>query len=173
MPAQQKNELDIEIAARFLMTEEYRKADTILIYISKKDEINTFPILYAAFANGKKVAAPKCIDNKHMIFYQISSPNDLESGYYGLMEPKRGLKEIKDYEGTLCLTPCFCLDMEGHRVGHGAGYYDLFLNKIFTGTKVALAYSRSVLKKIDYDRYDNPVDVIVTDSYTRHIIDKE
>ena len=173
MDQKTKNDLDLEIASRFLMTKEYRDASTILLYMAKNDEINTLAILFASLSNGKTVAVPKCIDNKHMLFYRINSIRDLELGFYRLMEPKRGLEQIKNFENTVCITPCFCIDLEGHRVGHGAGYYDMFFKETYDRIKVALAYTNSVLPRVNYDEFDVPVNMIVTDTYTRYITDKE
>lgn len=165
----QKSKLDCEITSRFLMLEEYRKAKSVLMYMSKNDEIDTRLIVYAAFLNGKDVYAPKSLGDKKMTFHKISSISDLEAGRYGLLEPKEGLPEITDYNYSICVTPCFCIDFTGHRVGHGAGYYDRFFNEVYKGRKIALAYTNSVLPSVEYDEFDVPVDIIVTDTYTRYI----
>lgn len=168
-----KELLDKEIAARFLMSKEYRNCDTVLLYMAQDNEISTLGIFYAALANNKVVAFPKCFNNKEMKFYKVRSLSDLESGLYGILEPKSDLEEVINFDNTLCVTPCFCIDFDGHRVGHGAGYYDRFFDSKFNGLKVALAYTNSVLHKIDYEKFDVPVNVIVTDTYIRNIKSKE
>lgn len=168
-----KELLDKEITARFLMSKEYRNCDTVLLYMAKDNEISTLGIFYAALANKKEVAFPKCFDNKEMKYFKVKSLSDFEIGYCGILEPKEGLKEISDFDKALCVTPCFCVDFDGHRVGHGAGFYDKFFDTKFKGEKVALAYTNSVLHKIDYDKFDVPVNIIVTDTYIRNIKSKE
>ena len=57
---EKKKDYDLEITCRFLMTEEYNKADTVLCYAGTKDEIDTRYLIYAALANHKRVGLPRC-----------------------------------------------------------------------------------------------------------------
>lgn len=164
----QKNALDLEITARLLMTKEYRNAKTILTYVSLDNEIDTIRFINAAFANKKMIAVPKCKD-KTMKFYFIKSFDDLEKGSFGILEPKEGLEEVTDFDNSLCITPAYCIDFLGHRVGKGAGYYDKFFSNGYNGTKLGLVYTDAVLPKINFDEYDVPLDIIVTDTYLRYI----
>ena len=71
----------------------FQESDWIYLYIDCKNEVMTDGIIKEAFRLGKKVAAPKVV-GEDMIFYQISQPEDLEPGYFGIREPKTSLPEI-------------------------------------------------------------------------------
>lgn len=88
MNVEQKIRLDASIQCRLLTLEEYTRADTIFIYVSKPIEVDTLAIINAALANHKKVAVPRCVpDTFDMEFYYITSLSDLEKGTFGVLEP--------------------------------------------------------------------------------------
>lgn len=103
-----------------------------------------------------------------MVFRRIFSVADLRPGRYGILEPDDACAAIIPDERTLCVCPCLCCDMDGYRLGFGGGYYDRFLSG-FSGVKAALCYGDSVLPSLQKDEFDIPMDVIVTDSFTRTV----
>ena len=66
------------------------------------------------------------------------------------------------------LIPCVGFDREGHRTGHGAGYYDRFLQKSSNALKVLVAFDAQECKELlACETTDHSVDVIVTESGIR------
>lgn len=163
-----KKALDLEIQSRFLMTKEYRAASTVLCYVSKELEIDTEGIILASFANGKRVAVPRCEEDGTLRFFLISSLSDLTEGCFHIREPKETCAPLSDDSLSVCVCPALCCDMRGYRIGFGKGYYDRFL-KDYTGQAVALCYSDSLIPEIQAGEHDSPTQVIVTDSFVRHI----
>jgi 5-formyltetrahydrofolate cyclo-ligase len=167
----QKDALDREIESRLILSPEYRGAQAILLYAARDNEIATAAIFYAAFANAKAVAYPRCEAEGVMRFYRVRSLCDLIPGRYGILEPRAGCEPFIPDEKTLCVCPCLCCDMRGGRLGWGGGYYDRFLGD-FAGVKAALCYSEAVLTEIVREAHDVPVDMIVTDSFIKRLADK-
>ena len=165
---EQKAALDREIESRLILSPEYRHADAILLYAAREDEIATSAIFYAALANGKTVAYPRCEEKGVMRFYRVRSMTDLIPGRFGIMEPRAGCEPFFADERTLCVCPCLCCDMRGERLGFGGGYYDRFLGD-FKGMKAALCYSEAVLTELVSEPYDIPMDMLVTDSFVKRI----
>ena len=166
--AERKNALDLEIQTRLLISREYRGAETILIYMARPAEIATSLIIHAAFANGKKVALPVCLDGQTMVFRRIETLADLVPGRYGILEPPDGAQDVVPDENTLCVCPALCCDMRGYRLGFGGGYYDRYLAG-FPGTKAALCYADSFVPLIKEEAFDMKMDVIHTDSFSRRM----
>ena len=81
---EKKKDYDLEITCRFLMTEEYNKADTVLCYAGTKDEIDTRYLIYAALANHKRVGLPRC-NGDILDFYYVRGLDDLMVGSFGIM----------------------------------------------------------------------------------------
>lgn len=168
MSENMKLNMDSEIQSRFLTLRQYSYCDTVFTYVSKDIEVDTFAIIRAAWANGKRVAVPKCIkDTCEMDFYYIESMEDLEEGSFGVPEPiESKCKKVTDLSKGLCIVPGLSFDAEGFRLGYGKGYYDRFLSK-FGGETVGLCYSTCIKWKLPRGKYDRAVDVIVTDRYIR------
>ena len=88
MPPQDKAKRDVRIRRRFQKIYQYPHARTILCYVSKPIEVDTFGIIEDALAAGKQVAVPRCVDGTRLMdFYLIRSMQDMEKGTFGVLEP--------------------------------------------------------------------------------------
>ena len=154
--------LDKAITYNVLNTFEYKNADKLFVYWSTKGEVDTRKIIEDALTLGKKVALPKCTDDKgNMQFYYIGLLSDLTEGMYGIMEPM-GDMLADDYTAeSLCLVPALSFDTDGYRLGYGKGYYDRFLSG-FSGVSIGLAYEECLCDKLPRDEYDKKVNYIIT-----------
>ncbi|ART77266.1 5-formyltetrahydrofolate cyclo-ligase [Sutcliffiella horikoshii] len=152
-----------DIHDKLFASKEWQHAQAIGVTISRFPEVDTEAIIMRAWEEEKRVAVPKCYPStKSMEFYFLENLNQLESVYFGLKEPI--VKEVelcpKD-KLELVLVPGLIFDEEGYRIGFGGGYYDRYLVG-YTGSKVSLAFSQQLVKKVPTDYYDIPVHKIVT-----------
>ncbi len=167
MTKEYKRNLDIDIAAVFLMSDEYVKADHILIYAATEYEIETRNIVRASLAAGKKVSMPRCNEDGTMRFYSVDSLSDLKKGSFNIFEPEANDEKLaKDFENSLCVVPGLAFDPNGNRLGYGGGYYDKFLSN-FCGVSVGLCYGSFVKWSVPTDKNDVPVDYLLTDAGVR------
>lgn len=172
MTAQYKHSLDVEIASRFLCTREYMNSKTVLTYVSRDSEVDTIGIIYAAFANKKQVAVPKCEGSGIMKFYLINSMDDLKEGYASILEPDTSKCHLlEDFSQSVCIVPALSFDPDGYRLGFGGGYYDRFLSN-YKGISAGLCYGSFVKWELPRESFDVAVDLLVTDRYARHTDDK-
>ncbi len=167
LSAAKKREMELEIQSRFLMSDSYRACDTVLCYVSTKDEIDTLGIINAAFANKKRVAVPKTNDDYSLSFYYINSLKELKSGKFNILEPENDALRVTEFENSVCVVPALCCDLSGKRVGYGKGCYDRFL-KDYDGEKICLVYSENILTSIESESTDIKVDTIVSNLYVKH-----
>ena len=163
-----KSALDDEIQSRLILSAEYRSSDSVLLYAARESEIATAKIFYAAIANCKRVAYPRCGDDGTMRFFIVNSPSELKKGRFGIFEPVEDCPELIPDEHTLCVCPCLCCDMDGYRLGFGGGWYDRFLGG-FCGKKAALCYTEALIPALTHEDHDIPVDMIVTDSFVKRL----
>lgn len=164
-----RHKMDIEIISRLLCSAEYSEADMILTYVSVDAEPDTLGIIHAAFANGKKVAVPKCVDGNNMDFYFIKSIDHLIKGKCGLLEPDADrCKKANPTDKSLCIVPALSFDAKGFRLGKGGGYYDRFL-KDFKGKSAGLCYNSFLRLNLPKESFDIPVDIIVTENFLREV----
>lgn len=151
----ERNIKDLEIYSKII---ELIDKD-ILIYYSKKNEVNTIPIMEFAFHFGYRVYIPKCINNT-MEFYEITNINDVEKGSYNIMEPISTIKP-NDINNTICIIPGLGFDNSFNRIGYGGGYYDKFLSN-YKGIKIGICYDELLIDNIPTEKTDIKMDIIVT-----------
>lgn len=141
---------------------EYKAAKTLLIYVSKKDEVETFRLIESAWQDGKEVAVPKVMDNhKDMRFITIDSFDHLKEGYFHVLEPEYGM--AYDDPDPLVIMPGVAFDLKCHRIGYGKGFYDRFLSAHPDYKKIALSFDFALLSEVPHDEEDIDPDIIVTD----------
>lgn len=167
MPRDFSSRIDEQVRQMFMRLDWYRESDLILGYLPVHEEIDTLPILEAALAAHKRVALPYHDGtSSSMVFYEISSLDEIARGSRGLARPPREDAEpltTNDMLGSLCLVPGLVFDGEGHRVGYGAGYYDEFL-AYYPGDKVGLVRSVQVSSNpLPRSDHDVAVDALVTE----------
>ena len=159
MTEAERAECDKKITRALLSLPEYKNADTLLIYASYGEEIDTQAIAKAALADGKRLAFPRCEAGGVMNFYYCL-PKKLVSGYKNIPEPPTGAPIFTKSERALCIVPALAVDREGFRLGYGGGFYDRFLAG-FDGISVGLVRSIFYFEALPREDFDLPLDITV------------
>lgn len=161
------NNYSKQIEDQFLRQVAATDASTIGITISSFPEVDTWGIIKQLWSMGKNVAVPKCTPfDKSMIFYQIQNFDQLERVYMHLLEPNPLIsKAITPQEIDILVVPGIVYSEKGYRIGYGGGYYDRFLMN-YKGDTLSLAFDIQVVKYVEYDVFDIPVDKIITPNET-------
>ena len=163
MDKELKARLDGDIAANVKRLREYSPAKTLLVYVSKPIEVNTRPIIEMAWADGKKVAVPRCIpDTRDMEFHYIESLEELSPGSFSVLEPSESNPIVTDFSGCLMIVPGMRFDMNGYRIGYGKGYYDRYMVR-FEGISVGICYADELRPFMYHGKYDRAVNIVLTD----------
>ena len=158
-----KEALSLAICKKLLGSEIYKNSDEVFLYASAGSEVSTDMILGKAFADGKKVAFPRCMDKEgNMEFYYVKAYDELQIGYYGIMTPPADFCAHFGSEHTLCIVPGIAFSKDGYRIGYGKGYYDRFLSG-FKGVSVGFCYSQCLTDTLPVDETDKKVDYLITD----------
>jgi 5-formyltetrahydrofolate cyclo-ligase len=152
-----------EIANQLFAEELWGKSKTIGITISNYPELDTYQIIRKAWEQGKRIVVPKCHPKvKHMSFHELKQFTQLESVYYGLLEPIEAITKTVDKEEIdLLIVPGLAFTNEGYRLGFGGGYYDRFLPD-YKGSTVSLAFPTQLKAKLPIEEHDIPVQKIIT-----------
>ena len=151
-----------QISIQLFQLSEWKRAKVIGITIAIPPEVSTLHIIEQAWREGKKVVIPKCNpENKTMQFKEITSFEQLESVYSGLLEPVEATLKANAEEIDLLIVPGLAFTKDGYRLGFGGGYYDRFLSS-YKGTTIALAYECQLIDKLPLELHDIPVQQVVT-----------
>ena len=153
-----KDKKDKAIYNKVINNSKIKSSNLILIYVSKKEEVDTINIINY-FLKSKQIAVPK-IENNIMNFYYIKSLNDLKKGSFNVLEPNTKDK-VTDFNNCISITPGICFSKDNYRIGYGKGYYDKFYedNNIYS---IGLCYKECLLNNIPKDKGDIPVNEIIT-----------
>lgn len=154
------------IMNNLITSELYKKATNIMSYVSFNNEVNTHKFIKKAIEDGKKISVPY-IDSKNKIMMPclIDDISELVPGYFGILSPDpNNLKIIDEKSIDLVIVPGAVFDISGYRIGYGGGYYDKFLPLLRKDAlSVGLAFSFQVIDKVPFEKYDIPVDFIITE----------
>lgn len=158
LSAAEHQKLSFIISNTILHSLDYKTANTIGIYASKANEVDTYKIISKALEDGKTVCLPKVV-GKDLLFYQIMSMGDLSEGHFHVLEPttKTIIKDIN------CMyIPLLAFNKQNYRIGYGKGYYDRYLMNVRT-RKIGLAFSFQFHSAIEVHSLDIPMDEIITE----------
>ena len=152
-----------KIAKRLFEDDDWINAKTIGITISKQPEVDTYQIIQKAWELGKQVAVPKCLpEEKKLSFRIITEFSQLESVFYGLLEPIVDVTTaVVPEQIDLLIVPGLVYIKDGYRLGFGGGYYDRFLQS-YKGITLSLAFDCQVASSIPIEKHDKPVSKIIT-----------
>jgi 5-formyltetrahydrofolate cyclo-ligase len=151
-----------EIAQLLFQDTIWKEATTVGITISKSPEVDTYQIIRKAWEEGKQVVIPKCLPKKkEMVFRTLTKFNQLESVYYGLLEPIEAMtKEVSANEIDLIIVPGLAFTENGYRIGFGGGYYDRYLAN-YLGQTISLAFTPQLVAELPIEEHDIPVNKII------------
>lgn len=155
-------EEDRRICESLLSLPAYQKAKTVFCFVSMPDEIDTGFFLQQAWLDGKRVVVPRCGQKGVMAAYEISSLRDLETGQYGIWEPKAYCAKVQPNEIDFGVIPCLSCDRNGFRLGHGGGYYDRYLEGTDFSTAV-VCREELLLEKTAIEPFDTQMDWVITE----------
>ena len=106
-------ENSLRITEALTQLPEYRNAERIMAYADYNHEVITRYIIEQAWKDGKEVAVPK-VFGKDMVFYRLTDFSQLESGYFGIPEPKED-GETVSWEEAMMVMPGVAFDVNSHR----------------------------------------------------------
>ena len=143
----------------------------VAAYISVKGEIDTTAIIKNIWQR-KKICYLPIVDHqtKTLSFANYQTEDKLINNDYQIPEPIFTYENGADIKTLdLVLMPLVAFDLQGNRLGMGAGYYDktfAFLNNLQRPAKpflLGLAYDWQRAAIIEPETWDVKLDAVVTD----------
>jgi len=149
------------VKEKLFSLEEFKKAKTIMCFVSYGKEIFTHHLIIDSFKD-KTVVVPKVKDFE-IIPCIIRNFGELNPGHYRILEPEKE-ERIDTEKIDLVLIPGIAFDNNFNRIGFGKGFYDRFLKTLNKDTlKIGLCMDFQIIDNIPASLHDVKVDMIVTE----------
>jgi 5-formyltetrahydrofolate cyclo-ligase len=151
-----------EIIDRLIRTIEFDDFDEFFFYHPLAGEVSLLPLAAQVISIGKRIYFPR-VSGESMEFYRVTGLNkDFAEGNFHVMEPIGG--ETPSFERTLMFVPGLAFDASMHRLGHGKGYYDKYLEQHPGIKTVGICANAFFMPEIPAEPHDMKMDQIVTET---------
>jgi 5-formyltetrahydrofolate cyclo-ligase len=138
-------------------------------FMPMRSEINPLPLLRKLGEAGAQLALPAIAGRGHPLLMRAYAFGDeLARGQWGIREPKPEAAEVAP---DILIVPLACFDRAGHRIGYGAGYYDMTINALRAkkpAVAVGIAFAAQEIAKVPATERDARLDFVLTE---REVID--
>jgi 5-formyltetrahydrofolate cyclo-ligase len=129
-----------------------------------KSEISPLPLLRRLADAGASLALPVVAGRgKPLIMRAWSFGAPLVSGVWGIREPPADAPELFP---DILIVPLLAFDRSGHRIGYGAGYYDMTISRLRAMkpvTAIGIAFAAQEIAAVPATPRDARLDIVVTE----------
>ena len=134
-----------------------------------KTEINPLPLMRKVAQLGARLALPAIAGRgKPLIMRAYAFGDELARGQWGIREPKADAPEVAP---DVLIVPLAAFDRAGHRIGYGAGYFDITINALRakkTIIAMGVAFAAQEVASVPATERDARLDFVLTE---REVID--
>ncbi|MEZ5787985.1 MAG: 5-formyltetrahydrofolate cyclo-ligase [Xanthobacteraceae bacterium] len=133
-------------------------------YAAIRSELDPIPLMRRLVKAGARLALPAVGGRGRPLAlraWEFGMP--LNPGPWGLSEPTPDAPAVVP---DIVLVPLAAFDRTGHRIGYGAGYYDLTLAELRAAgpiIAIGLAFAAQEIPKVPASERDAPLDLVVTE----------
>jgi len=161
------------VAAKIIATREFPLAVTPGTIVSGfsplKSEINPVPLMRRLVDDGAQLGLPVVAGKgRPLIMRAWAFGEPLAAGVWGIREPRPEAPEVKP---DILIVPLLAFDRQGHRIGYGAGYFDLTINALRAEkaiTAVGIGFAIQEVATVPITPRDARLDLVLTE---REVID--
>lgn len=164
MPAAERQQAAETIAARGLPVA-IKPGMIVASFMPMKSEINPLPLLRRCAEAGAQLALPCIAGRGHPLIMRAWNFGDaFKAGQWGIREP---LPEAPEVAPDLLIVPLACFDRAGHRIGYGAGYYDMTIHALRAAKPilaVGIAFAMQEIATVPAMAHDERLDFVLTEN---------
>lgn len=164
LSADERKAKDQQIQDALESMDAFKKAKTILFYVSNGEEVNTHRLIQK-YLKEKSIVIPRTLKKENgLALCRLTAWEALEPSHFGILEvPSHDTNYVHESELDLAIIPGIAFDQNGHRLGYGGGYYDRFLKQLKKIKSIGLSYHCQIIEALPIEPHDVQVDWIVTE----------
>ena len=133
-------------------------------FMPMKSEINPLPLMRKLADAGAALALPAVAGKgKPLTMRAYTFGESLASGVWGIREPGPDARQVVP---DILLVPLLAFDRRGHRIGYGAGYYDMTIAGLRarkTVLAVGIAFAAQEIAQVPTTPRDARLDLVLTE----------
>jgi 5-formyltetrahydrofolate cyclo-ligase len=168
LPADERAQAAVHIGARPLALPIAASA-VVSGFCPMRSEIDPLPLMRQLAARGATLALPLVQGRGCPLLFRAYAFGDpLKPGTWGIHEP---LSEAALVAPDLLIVPLAAFDRRGHRIGYGAGYYDMTLRRLRAQKSIVaigLGFAVQEISAVPATSRDERLDLVLTE---RELID--
>lgn len=140
---------------------QFREAQTILLYWSMEDEVQTHDFVNRWYQ--QKTLLLPCVDGDDLRLRQYTGPECMKEGeQFGIGEPTG--PEFTDLDAVqMIIVPGVAFDSHNNRMGRGRGFYDRLLKSTPNAFKVGVAFNFQMVPLVPTEEFDVPMSAVLTE----------
>lgn len=130
------------------------------VYYPVKGEPDLLKLL--TYSNSQHYGLPKIYESEMKMVHYTQGQTLLMGKYHGIHEPESDDELIPD---IIC-APSLAYSIDGYRLGFGRGYYDKYLSKRESASKIlklGVCFDEFLLHKLPIEKHDVRFDYIITE----------
>lgn len=141
----------------------FTKAQSLLVFVSLRDEIDTTPLLDAILSAGKQLVVPRVVLHTGQLeAVAITSLTCLRPSTLGVREPDGG-QPMAIEAIDVAIVPGLAFDHTGCRLGRGGGFYDRCLARYPELMTCGLAFTSQIVDRVPMQGFDCRVRWLATE----------
>lgn len=143
----------------------YVNSNNIMLYYPINSEYSLLNLLDNDMT--KTFYFPSVVGDNIVVVKLPDNCNEFIKGKYGIKEPVGEI--VEDLSSIdMVFLPALAVDVTGHRLGYGKGYYDRFLKSLRQDCiKVVPISEKLVFENIPFNNYDKSFNYIITEEYIK------
>ena len=165
MPAQTRATLAQSLLQHGLAAAERCAATAVSLYWPIRGEPDVLPLLAVLARAGFTTALPVTGARGQPLVFRVWRPGDPQvAGPMAIPEPAPHLPAV---EPDLLFMPLTVFDRRGNRIGYGAGYYDLSLQRLRAMqrvTAIGIAFAALEAAAVPCEPHDQKLDFVLTEN---------
>ncbi len=140
----------------------WQQADTVVLYYSMVDEVNTRLLVERAHLAGKRVYLP-VMDGDVLVLRLFSGRESMKTASkYRILEPTGAILPAAQYQAIdLVIVPGVAFTCEGYRLGRGKGYYDKLL-PLISAPCVGICWPIQLVDHLPTEPHDVSLDGLIS-----------
>jgi len=147
---------------------EFTPGEIISGFFPIRSEADIRPLMHRLKGRGARLCVPAILDKQTIVFREVEDGMPLVDTGFGTTGPAADANVV---DPNLLLVPLSAFDLNGHRIGYGAGHYDRAISRLrakgMVPRLIGIAFDCQEVEAVPFEPHDVALDAVLTESGLR------